>query len=99
MQQPFDPAMFFIILVVAEIVGFMIIQLYATQGGLLTAGKTIEPWRRRNFIVGMVGFMFCVALACGLSSPNPTPAAIVAGAVGVAFLFFTTFFWKRGAPR
>lgn len=90
--------MFFIILVVAEIAGFMIVQLFATQGGLLTAGKTIEPWRRRNFIIGMIGFMFCVAVAAGLSSPNATPAAAVAGAVGITFLFFMTFS-KINAPR
>jgi hypothetical protein len=94
----FDPAMFLIILVVAEIVGFMIVQIFATQGGLLTVGKTIEPWRRRNFIIGMAGFMFCVALAAGLSSPNATPAAGVAGAVGLIFLLLMSLS-KAGAPR
>jgi hypothetical protein len=98
MQQAFDPVMFFIILVVAEITGLTIAQLFATQGGLFTAGKTIEPWRRRNFIIGVVGFMFCVALAAGFSSPNATPAAAVAGGAGLIFMLAMTFL-RIGAPK
>lgn len=97
MQQAFDPVMFFIILVVAEIVGLMIVQLFAAQGGLFTAGRTIEPWRRRNLRIGVVVFMFCVALAAGFSSPNATPAAAVAGGAGLVFMWVMVFL-RIGAP-
>ncbi len=93
----FDVAMFLIILVVAEAVGLGIVLLFATQGGIYTAGKTIETWRRRNFIIGTVVFMFCVALASGLSEPTATPAAAVAGGAGLLFLLLMTFS-KLGAP-
>jgi hypothetical protein len=94
----FDVGMFFIILVVAEIVGFVIAQLFASPNGMFVAGKTIEPWRRRNFTIGTAGFMFSVAVAAGLSTPTGTPAAAVAGAVGIAFLLVMTFL-RIGVPR
>lgn len=94
----FDIGMFFIILVVAEGAGLVILRLFATQGGLYTAGKTIEPWRRRNLIVGTVVFMFCVALAAGLSEPAATPAAAVVGGAGLIFLV-AMILVRIGAPR
>lgn len=94
----FDPVMFLIILVVAEIAGLAIVQLFGTQGGRFAAGKTVEPWRRRNFRIGMAVFMFCVAVAAGLSNPDATPAAGVAGGLGLIFLLVMTFS-KIGAPH
>ena len=87
----FDAGMFVVILVVAESVGFIIVQLAATPGGYFTFGKTIEPWRRRNFIVGTAGFMFAVALAAGLSEPVATAAAGVTGLCGLAFFLLMAF--------
>ena len=89
----FDVVMFFIILVVAEIVGFVIAQIFVSPNGMFASGKIIEPRRRRNFRIGTAGFMFCVAVAAGLSTPTGTPAAAVAGAVGIAFLLIMAV-WK-----
>jgi hypothetical protein len=93
----FDVGMFLIIFVVAEAVGLGIVLMFATQGGIYTAGKTIEAWRRRNLSIGTVVFMFCVALAAGLSEPTATPAAAVAGGAGLVFLWIMIFS-KIGAP-
>jgi hypothetical protein len=93
----FDFGMFLIILVVAEATGFAIVALSLTPGAVLSQGKTVERWRRRNFKIGVAGFMFCVALAAGLSEPAATPAAAVAGAGGLVFLFVMAF-GRIGAP-
>jgi hypothetical protein len=94
----FDVGMFLSIFVVAEAVGLGIALVFTTQGGMYTAGKTIEGWRLRNFILGTVVFMFCVALAAGLSEPTATPAAAVAGGAGLVFLWIMILS-RIGAPR
>jgi hypothetical protein len=49
-------------------------------------------------LIGVVIFMFCVALAAGFSNPNATPAAAIAGGAGLVFMLAMVFL-RIGAPK